>query len=276
MHFPNLKLSDWETTRNSLQKLSQIIGAIRQNLNPRMKHWMHINLRPDVRGLTTPMIPVTGEQAFGFKIQLDLRSHQCQIITSRGENLTHDLKGQSIHSFYHFLKRDLEKLGIDASLNSDEFSDETVLDYDHEAVHRYQQALVQVAMIFEEFKAGLREETSTINLWPHHFDLAFLWFSGRLVPDTDPEDEENADEQMSFGFSTGDSGIPDPYFYFMAYPWQEEIKEANLPTEAKWQSEGWNGAVLTYDALVESDDPKKILLDYMHATFEQGRKLMQK
>ena len=40
-------------------------------------------------------------------------------------------------------------------------------------------------------------------LWPHHFGLAVLWFSGHPAPDQDPANAEYADEQMNFGFSTG-------------------------------------------------------------------------
>jgi len=33
-------------------------------------------------------------------------------------------------------------------------------------------------------------------------DVSMNWFSGRLVPDIDPADEESADEQLNFGFVT--------------------------------------------------------------------------
>ena len=40
----------------------------------------------------------------------------------------------------------------------------------------------------------------------------------RKIPGQDPADEESSDKQMNFGFTFGDEGIPEPYFYITAYP----------------------------------------------------------
>ena len=79
---------------------------------------------------------------------------------------------------------------------------------------------------FSSSAAGLR-------CWPHHFDLAVVWFSGRKVPGQDPNDPEYSNEQMNFGFSTGDSGTPEPYFYATAYPAPDGWMENDLPDEMK-------------------------------------------
>jgi hypothetical protein len=72
-----------------------------------------------------------------------------------------------------------------------------------------------------------------------------------------PGEEEPgmADEQMAFGFSTGDESVPDAYFYVTAYPWQDELMQAPLPEGARWQQEGWRGALLPYETLQQQEDP---------------------
>ncbi len=55
------------------------------------------------------------------------------------------------------------------------------------------------------------------------------WFSGRLVHNIDTNDENQTDEQMSFGFSTGDKKIPRPYFYAIAYPTPHGFIGSTLP-----------------------------------------------
>ncbi len=78
-----------------------------------------------------------------------------------------------------------------------------------------------------------------------------------LIPDQDPDNEEYADEQMNFGFSTGDEGTPDAYFYVTAYPTPDEFAAQPLPAAARWQTEGYTGAILPYQALIESNPPIK-------------------
>jgi hypothetical protein len=142
-------------------------------------------------------------------------------------------------------------------------------------VRSFWRTLAQIDAVLKEFRAGLRRESSPVQLWPHHFDLALNWFSGRLVPDQDPDDAEYADEQMNFGFSTGDEGIPEPYFYVTAYPVPAGWMEATLPDEAYWQAAGWTGAVLPYGAVSAAADGRRLLLSFLMKLQEAGAALMK-
>jgi len=142
-------------------------------------------------------------------------------------------------------------------------------------VEDYWQTLSQIDLLLKQFRGELREECSPVQIWPHHFDLSLVWFSGRLVPDVDPADAENADEQMAFGFSTGDEGIPEAYFYITAYPWPQGLTDVKLPDGASWQTEGWKGAVLTYEQLLEKEAPKDALLHFWRTVQAAGAALMR-
>ena len=100
------------------------------------------------------------------------------------------------------------------------------------------------------------------------------WFSGRLVPDVDPADEEKADEQMNFGFLTGDGSIEDAYIYATAYPAPEGWAALDLPDGAYWHTEGWTGAILPYAAVAAAADPRGELLGFVRAVQAHGRSLM--
>jgi hypothetical protein len=127
----------------------------------------------------------------------------------------------------------------------------------------------------ESFRAGIREETSPIQFWPHHFDLALLWLPGDKVPDQDPQNEEYADKQMNFGFTLGDAGIPEPYFYVTAYPLPEAFPGLPLPAGTTWQTEGFSGAVLLYRSLVQHADPDTYLLNLWNGLLSAGREHMR-
>lgn len=123
-----------------------------------------------------------------------------------------------------------------------------------------------------EFRADIREETSPIQLWPHHFDLSILWLPGGKIPGQDPDDEENSDQQMNFGFTFGDEGIPEPYFYVTAYPLPDSLPELELPADATWHTEGFSGAIVTYRTLIETTDPAARLLDLWRVLLSAGQK----
>jgi len=67
----------------------------------------------------------------------------------------------------------------------------------------------------------------------------------------------------------------EPYFYVTAYPTPDGFAGSPLPAGARWQTEGWTGAVLPYAELLYSDDPAARLLEFLHAAHQAGARLMQ-
>jgi len=270
--FSPLPLAEWRATRDTIQTYARLAGKVRRALTPRQKHWWHISLRTTATGLTTTPIPAG---PFTFEILLDLATHRLVITTSQGDVWHRPLAGASAAEFCADTLTALERLGIQPHIDRDLFADSAPGTYDRDAVERFWQTLSQVDVLLKQFKGGLRGETSPVQLWPHHFDLAMVWFSGRLVPGVDPEEEEWADEQMNFGFSTGDEDIPDPYFYVTAYPLPDALPETLLPEDVTWQSEGFEGAVLMHESLVAAKDPGQKLLNYWRVVQRAGARLME-
>ena len=95
--------------------------------------------------------------------------------------------------------------------------------------------------------------------------------SGDKIPDQDPDNEEYSDKQMNFGFTFGDEGIPEPYFYVTAYPSPDAFSALKLPDGTDWKSEGFTGAVLTYRRLLEEADPTEYLLRLWNQLLEVGK-----
>ena len=108
-------------------------------------------------------------------------------------------------------------------------------------------------------------------VWPGHFDLAMMWLPGEKIPGQDPQDEEYLDKQMNFGFTLGDEGIPEPYFYVTAYPLADAFADLDLPAGATWHTEGFTGAVLRYETLLASQDPRSELVGLWNLLIGAGR-----
>jgi hypothetical protein len=270
---PSLVLSEWKDTRDTLHAYAKIIGKLRGRNMPKSKHWWHITLSVSARGLTTTPFPVAGQN---LELTVDLATHQLIIESSEGWSTTLPLSDQSAAGLCRQLNATLAAAGIE--LEPDllaAFDNEVILPYDIAASSRFRQAINWVDSIFKTFKGELREETSPVQIFPHHLDIAMNWFSGRLVPGVDPADEESADEQMNFGFVTGDDAIPEAYFFATAYPAPDDWTELLLPEGAYWHTEGWTGAVLPYANVVTVPSPHELLLDYLRSLQAHGAKLMR-
>ncbi len=265
---PPLALASWQPTRDTLQGYVTILGRLRAGLTPPQPHWQHISVRVGTGGLTTT--PLSLPDGGRLEMRLDLEQHSLIVDSRTSWQLA--LAGQPPQTLGETVIAKLAEEGWMPPIDAGTLSPDGA--WDRQAIAAYWQALTFTHAVLAEFRAGLPGSTTPIQLWPHHFDLAVNWFSGRKVPGYDPEDLEWADEQMGFGFSTGDGGIPDPYYYVTAYPWPEAIVESPLPALAHWHREGWNGAVLRYDALLAASDPSRLLLSFLRRAQEAGAACM--
>jgi hypothetical protein len=88
-------------------------------------------------------------------------------------------------------------------------------------------------------------------VWPHGFDLSFLWFARGF--------DEGGDPHLNFGFSPGSPGFPRPYVYAYAHPKPEGMFDFKPPAPARWNTEPWTGIVIDYDALAAASDAESTL-----------------
>ncbi len=269
--FPRDILTFSHPSFEPLHGYTRALNMIRRALTPRQKHWAHVSLRVNATGLSTTPIPYQSEL---FELALDFVTHRVIITTSRGARWETRLRGQPLSQFWQELNDALGAMKIFPNATKPDYAD-AAPNYDAAPIENYWRALSQADILLKQFQGELRQETSPVQFWAHHFDLAMLWFSGRLVPGQNPDDEENADEQMNFGFSVGDGGIPEPYFYITAYPLPENFIGSPLPNGAYWHTEGWNGAVLLYKTVVESDAPDALLMDFWRNVQKRGAELMR-
>lgn len=270
--FPSLALADWKPTRDTVEMYTKLLGRVRRAMAPKNKHWWHVSLHVSGCGLTTTPFPVGSHV---MELMLDFTTHQLLIISSKGDRCVIPLHGQSPKQFHDEVLVALAALGCMPEIDHSLFANDKPGTYDKTAVSRYWQALCQIDAALKTFKGGFRGESSPVQFWPHHFDLALVWFSGRLCPGQDPNDPEWADEQINFGFSTGDDSLPNPYFYAVAYPRPDGFVGSPLPEDAYWHQTGWTGAMMLYEKLETAENPTAKLLNFYQAAHQIGANLMK-
>jgi hypothetical protein len=213
-----------------------------------------------------------------FELELDFLADRLRGQVAGGGELSEMLGGrpaeelaETVEGF--LIDHDLERKFIPEDKKRESFARSTA-SYSTNIAQDLAGALRSVSAALAEFRAGIREETSPIHIWPHHFDLAMLWLPGEKIPGQDPDDEESSDKQMNFGFTLGDEGIPEPYFYVTAHPLPEVFPDLELPRGTTWQTEGFNGAVLLYRSLLEETDPGDYLVSLWNSLLSAGRQHM--
>lgn len=281
--FPEIPLDAWRPTKNTLHLYLQIIGKIRLKTHPWVNHWWHVPLYVSPRGLTTRTIPDGGGS---FEIEFDFHDHELKIRTSDGRVEDFALyDGLSVADFYASVFANLAKLGIDAKIwavpyeapSTTPFAeDHESKSYDKEYVERFHRILVSVDNIFEEFRGRFTGKSTPVHLFWHSFDIALTRFSGKAAdPRKDVgmvEREAYSHEVISFGFWFGDDkSVPAPAFYSYTAPEPAGLTDEPLrPHGAQWNTSKGAMALLMYDDVRSTENPREQVLDFLESSYQSG------
>lgn len=281
MELPPLPLLQWQDTKETLHRYAQVVGKVRMELSPPRNHWWHVTLYVTPRGLTTGPIP---HSAGTFDISFDLLENRLAVTTSEDGQFSFALHDLPVAEFYSRLIGGLGSLGIDVAINTRPFDldDQHTLEentihstYDGGYVQRYHQVLAWTDMVFKEYAGRFNGKQSPVHLFWHSFDLAVARISATrasLPDDVDPVTREAySHEVISCGFWVGDQNVREPAFYSYTAPEPEGLTDQPLsPEAASWQEGGT--ALLTYEAVRNSDSPKDTLLEFVQSAYEAGAK----
>ncbi|HIG43789.1 MAG TPA: hypothetical protein EYQ14_25145 [Gammaproteobacteria bacterium] len=276
---PSLNTSALEDTRDACHAYANVLGNWMASCRLRRKHWWQLSLRPTLRGVATGMVHADGVH---FELELDLQNNQVQGEIAGGESFSQSLGKQTAAELAEDVRGFLLAGGVDPRFvpdttpqeGHDALSGEVKDGYSAEIAREFAAVWREVSHAYAIFRAGIPEETSPIMVWPGHFDLCMMWIPGQKIPDQDPENEEYSDKQMNFGFSLGDEGIPEPYFYITAYPLPDAFPTLKLPAGATWYTEGFNGVVLRYETLQKSPEAQTELVGLLKFLVTRGREHM--
>jgi Family of unknown function (DUF5996) len=229
--WPELTLSTWEGTRDTLQLWAQIVGKVRLALEPMVNHWWQVPLYVSARGLTTSLMHTAKG---GLEIEFDFIDHVLELRTSRGVKRQVALEPRTVASFYHAVMEALGQLDVEIVMLARPVEvlvaipfaeDEQHHSYDADAVHRFWLVLLQAHRVMALFRARFIGKASPVHFFWGAADLAATRFSGRRAPrhaggaPNCPDwvmEMAYSHEVSSCGFWPG--GSSEGSFYSYAYP----------------------------------------------------------
>jgi hypothetical protein len=282
---PALPYAEWRQTKDTLHLWAQIVGKVKLASTAPDNHWWNVPLYVDVRGLTTRSLRRNGVM---FGIDFDFVDHRLVVRTERGEQESFALHdGLSVAEFDARLHELLGQHGADVEILERPYGvpmttpfpdDREHASYDAAAVESFWHVLAWTEQVFAEFSGWFGGKSSPVHLFWHSFDLAVTRFSGRPAPVDEGADrvtrEAYCDELISFGFWAGDATTSEASFYSYTYPEPEGLRERSLPAPARWVEQGAGSlALLPYDAVRATSDPRGALLEFLDTAYRAGAEL---
>jgi hypothetical protein len=239
MRFPQLE--DWVPTCNSLHRAAQVLGSISKTLLPRQPNALHLSLEVVPQGIATRKLPDSSRIVLNFVDRAVDYHHKDGAI---GRVMLNDT---TPYMLMVGLVSEMATVPELTGLLDSSQENNQPLSVNLDQAANFARVLNAIHDVFMDFRSTISEGAMTpLVVWPHHFDLSFLWFPGGS-PD------EESQPHMNFGFAPlGD----EPYVYVYGWPMPEDFRDIALPAHVHWNTAGWVGAVLPYSALVQTDDPE--------------------
>ena len=244
MPLPTLK--NWETTRDALHQIALVVGAIRVACSDPLPNDLHFSLDLTATGFSTKTMRCGGVLHF------DLNTLRMSFTRCDKAVFTLDIGGHSQISLTRKLLAIFADCGYSITPSMKLITHDANLDIDSALAQDYMRTLDGVYTALARFRAKLSGFMTPLVLWPHHFDMAFIWF---LTGATD----EHSDPQIAFGFAPFSDGLDRPYIY--AYAWSKPTGYVHVPLEAAARAitEGYTGLYAAYDDLYQLDDTNSAL-----------------
>ena len=207
---------------------------------------LHLSLFVVEQGLSTGRLPDGSEAVLNFGAEA------VHFYAPDGEENVVFLDGHNQQSLLSALAEAIP--AAQARLEPERLSDDSAFEINTALAGDYGRALYDVQSGFMRFRSRLLGAMTPLVIWPHHFDLSFVWFAGMDM-------DERSSPHFNFGFSPyTDDTLPRPYIYTYIYPLPEGMSNDDLiltplPEPAKWHTDSWTGVVLPYDRLLSVGQP---------------------
>src|SRR5690606_9455694 len=285
---PDLPFENWHDTRITVHLILQIIGTTRLASTPRKNHWWYITLYVSAKGFSTYGIPVN-DGLDSIEIEFNIGRKAVVITQSAGAEIVISLKeNPTIADFYKEYISKLKGTGLSFDFVEKPFDVEiekpfkNITEYHHfdwEYIENFWKIMQWNNSILQEFSGRFYGKSCPVHIYWHHLDLVVTRFSGKKLPPMDDkarvlEKDSYSHEQISFGFWAGDKNVQEPMYYSYTYPAPKGIDQETLqPEGAKWQdSNGSPMTLLSYEAVKNSNNPRKAVLDFLESAYQAGAK----
>ena len=241
--FPRLSESPFIKTRREIHSVAKVIGKLRQTLIKPIAKNDNLFLTVVEQGFCTPPMNDLNELEIGCNIQKNI----VEIADNRNNYKSIEISGTTASGLSNEVSDVLSsEFGVSADIDSTGFNNAKAFESAQTERDNFLLQFVNYAKLLSDFHKRIGGVKTQICLWPHSFDNAFKWFSGRKI------DEQ--DEQIGIGVSNGDETYELPYVYMTLSPPLRKTNTLQIPEGAVFHDYEWAGFVLPYESVTEKKD----------------------
>lgn len=278
-NWPALPLAQWQSTKDTLQLYTQVVGKVRMVLAPPEPQWSHVTLYVTSRGLTTSPMPYRKRT---FQIDFDFIAHKLLIASSDGRTRTLNLEPRSVASFYDCVMSLLSDLDISVTItpmaqevpDPIAFSQDTThASYDADYVHRFWTVLSLIDSALKRHRAPFRGRHTPVQFFWGSFDLAYTRYTGKPAappPNANFIFRTSMDvEEIYAGFWPGDARFSEPALGCYVYPKPPDLEQRTLrPSAAFWNAQ-LGLFILRYDDIRTAQSPEDAILEFLSSAYDE-------
>lgn len=238
-------LKNWNSTRDALHQGMQVMRSVSVLGKDSVPNQLEYGSFPASFGATT------GPLNFGGELNYDFTNLKFVYKKEEKEIFSVSLEGKNQIGIFDEVFQNFSDKGINLKPDKEKVVESTLFKINKKLAKDYAEVQYRVFRAMSVFRSRLNGYQSPIVLWPHGFDLSFIWFTDKKGFD------EKEHKHMNFGFSPGAKNQR-PYLYFYAWPVPEGLVGSKLPAKGRWIEE-WStpGAAFDYDYLSKLDNPEE-------------------
>lgn len=243
--FPGLDEQQYVKTRRRVHSIAKLIGRFREVLVQPIAKSDNLWLSVVNKGFCTPPMNNLNELEIGFNAEI-----LCvEIADNKNRYISIAVTGKSLNELCEEMLGALKNdFGVNVNLTADEFDSQRKIEIEETAAQEFLLQFVNFSELLTTFhkKIAFNDGVKTqVCLWPHNFDNAFKWFSGRKI--------DEIDEFMGIGVSNGDEMYELPYIYMTISPALRKMNTLEVPEGAHLHDTEWSGLILPYEAVIEKN-----------------------
>lgn len=229
-------LIKWDGTRDALHQIALVMGAIRVACADPKPNDLHFSLEVSAGDLST------GEMTCGGALHFDFEMLRLSYAIGENSVFSLEIEGQSQISLMRRMLAAIGEIGGRSQPSMKRITSDKPFAIDRAQAAAYARTMRAVFTTLAKFRAKLSGSMTPLVLWPHHFDLAFIWFATART-------NEQSDPHIAYGFAPFSPGLARPYIY--AYAWSQSTGYLHLPLAAPAQAltDAYTGLYAPYDAL---------------------------
>ena len=262
-------LIEWEQTKTAIQAFTSEIVHIQKSLYPAQSDHSHLALELHTDGIRSKNLAYPQKKLESIQINLDLKNHKIVSTNSMGSRQEFYLASiKSTHHLNQIIQNSIQSFNLPIQIPQPFTQQSIPTSYLPHQATPYFENISSLRRFVQSWKHSTAYPFSSFNFWPIRMQTSIEAFGDRTVYFKNDEGTFESPAQISFGFSTANPVIKEPYIFANPWPFKNEFTHRPLPSYARWYTESWEGSLIQLSTLINPITSQETLANFFNAVIQ--------